>query len=267
MSSYVVTGTSRGLGLEFVKQLSQNPHNTVFAIARNPDAATKLQKLAAQRTNLHVIKADITDPQSLVTAATDVSKVTNGTLDVLINNAVSINQAVGALPPSQIPLDVEATREFFKTAYESSLYGAIWTTNAFLPLIERGNAKKIIHISTGMANQQLIKKTGIPNLVDYSVAKGALNIIVAKYAAELEPKGIKVAALSPGWVDTWEGLKPVEYDGIVQYLLQSFQKMWPDLKGMIRPEESVKMVLEVIENLTSEQSGLMISHHGDENWI
>ncbi|KAK3312141.1 putative short-chain dehydrogenases/reductase [Apodospora peruviana] len=267
MSSYAITGTSRGLGLEFVRQLSQSPNNTVFAIARNPDSATKLQDLASQRPNLHVIKADITDPQSLSSAAASISKITNGTLDVLINNAVSTNQAAAPVPPSQIPLDVTATTEFFRVAYESSLFGAIWTTNAFLPLIEAGKDKKIVHISTAMADQHLIKNTGISLTVDYAVAKGAMNVLVAKYAAELAPKGIKVVALSPGWVDTFEGPKPAEYEGFVEYLLNSFRKIWPDLKGQIVPEESVRMVLEVVDGLSEEQSGLMISHHGNEDWI
>ena len=56
-------------------------------------------------------------------------------------------------------------------------------------------------------------------------------------------------------------------EGVVQYLLQSFQKAYPDLKGMITPKESVKQVLEVIENLNTEQTGLMISHHGNQEWI
>jgi hypothetical protein len=54
---------------------------------------------------------------------------------------------------------------------------------------------------------------------------------------------------------------------MIQYLLQNFKKVAPDLEGQIRPEESIKMVLEVIENLTAEQCGLMISHHGNEEWI
>jgi len=207
MPSYAVTGTSRGLGLEFVKQLSQDPSNTVFAIVRNPDSAANLKQLAAQRSsnNIHIVKADITDPQSLVAAAAEISKATDGALDVLINNAVSVNAAAAALSPSQIPLDVAGTREFFKASIDSALYGAVWTTNAFLPLIEKGTLKKIIHISTGMADAKTTKLTGIPGLVDYSAAKGAMNVLVGKYAAELEPKGIKVVAISPGWVDTWEG--------------------------------------------------------------
>jgi NAD(P)-dependent dehydrogenase (short-subunit alcohol dehydrogenase family) len=204
MSSYAITGTSRGLGLEFVRQLSLNPSNTVFAIVRSPATATKLQQLASQRPNIHIITADITDPSSLVSAAAAISTLTSGALDVLINNAVATNPSSGLLPPSQIPLSTTGANEFFATSLTSSLYGTIWTTNAFLPLIEKGTAKKIVHISTGMADPKLIKQTGIASAVDYSVAKGAMNILVAKYAAELEPKGIKVAAISPGWVDTLE---------------------------------------------------------------
>jgi hypothetical protein len=56
-------------------------------------------------------------------------------------------------------------------------------------------------------------------------------------------------------------------EGVVQYLLQSFQKAYPDLQGMIAPKESVKQVLEVIDNLSTEQTGLMISHHGNQEWV
>jgi hypothetical protein len=61
--------------------------------------------------------------------------------------------------------------------------------------------------------------------------------------------------------------EPAELEGFNQYLLASFQKIWPALKGQLKPEESVEMVLEVIETLTAEQSGFMISHHGNEDWI
>jgi hypothetical protein len=51
------------------------------------------------------------------------------------------------------------------------------------------------------------------------------------------------------------------------YLLKSFQKVLPDIKGRITPEESIRQVLDVIENLTTEQTGFMISHHGNEEWF
>jgi len=56
-----------------------------------------------------------------------------------------------------------------------------------------------------MADTDLVLKAGVSYAVPYSASKAALNLVVAKYAAELGPKGVKVLALSPGWVDTDEG--------------------------------------------------------------
>lgn len=78
-------------------------------------------------------------------------------------------------------------------------------TNALLPLILKGSEKKIVHISSGMADTELVLKSKVAYAVPYSTSKAALNLVVAKYAAELGPKGVKVLSLSPGWVDTDEG--------------------------------------------------------------
>ena len=63
MSVYVVTGASRGLGLEFIKQLSAKG-STVFACARNPDQAEELKKLVDNK-KVYSIKLDTTNEQSL----------------------------------------------------------------------------------------------------------------------------------------------------------------------------------------------------------
>lgn len=62
-------------------------------------------------------------------------------------------------------------------------------------------------------------------------------------------------------------LETPEVEFFEDYLLKGFQKVIPDIKGRITPEESIRQVLDVIENLTTEQTGFMISHHGDENWF
>src|SRR3569833_3370543 len=107
MSSFAVAGASRGIGYEFIVQLSSDPSNTVFALVRNPDGAAKLRALASKRNNIHVIKTDVSDPRSLIEAAAAVSAVTSGTLDVLIHNAVAQDPSTANLSASQLPLDSE----------------------------------------------------------------------------------------------------------------------------------------------------------------
>ncbi|KAK3388013.1 hypothetical protein B0H63DRAFT_542552 [Podospora didyma] len=269
MSSYAITGASRGLGREFVRQFCQNPFNIVFALVRSPDSATKLKELSQENTNIHIIKADVTNPQSMIDAAAQISAISGDKLDVLIHNAVAYNQASAHLTPSQIPLDEEATHQMFGDALSTSLYGMIWATNAFLPLIENGTSKKIIHLSTALVDQDVTKKVGMAQQVDYVVGKAALNVLVAKYAVELESKGIKMLAIAPGWVDTYDGPlpKPTELEAMNAEILRRFQKADPNFgAGQLTMEDSVRMQLEVIAGLDMEQSGTFVSHHGDQSW-
>ncbi|KAF4458715.1 Short-chain dehydrogenase reductase SDR [Fusarium albosuccineum] len=261
MASYVITGASKGIGREFVRQLSQNPSNTVFAIVRDPEAAKA--KLVSND-NVHIIKGDVTDPASILAAASQVSDISNGKLDVLIHNSNAVDFQTFELLPSQIPFDVEATKKFYELPFATNIYGGIWTTNAFLPLIEKGTVKKIIHISSGMADTDLILGSGLPFSVAYAVAKAGVNVQIAKYAAELAPKGIKTLALSPGWVDTYEGPlpKPAEMVQGVESLKQLFLKYDPELNGQISPEESVRDQLHVIGKLDEKMSGSFLSQRG-----
>lgn len=285
MSSYAITGASKGIGLEFVRQLAANTSNTVLAIVRNPKSSD-ISELASKYPNVHVVNGDVTDPKSILEAASTASTITGGKLDVLIHNSNAIDPATMALSPSQFLFDAEAVRAAFEPSLVTAIYGGLWATNAFLPLIEKGSQKKIVHISTAMADTDFINKTGISYGVAYSVAKAGMNVQVAKYAAELAPKGIKVLALSPGWVDTWEGKwtfprlvakmvdsnmipgeKPAEVVQGEEFMLKQFQIADPELKGQIQPEESVSKCLEVIERLDEKSSGLLLSHHGDrERW-
>ena len=285
MASYVIAGASRGLGREWIRQLASNKSNTAIALVRSPESSSALQELASQHSNVHIVKADVTDPKSLESAAAEVSTITGGKLDVLVYNPAIIDY--GHYTPSQLPQDDAELRNVFKNSIDIQIYGAIWTTNAFLPLIEQGTEKKIVHISTGMSDTDFIRTTGIPVVVPYSVGKAALNVLVAKYATELAPKGIKVLALSPGWVDTYEGPRecslvhdlclpltnlsavpvPDAYAAMQASLLEPFRKVDPSLTGSIDPEESVRSQLDVIGRLDEKLSGSLVGHHGDKNWF
>ncbi|KAF3068259.1 hypothetical protein CFAM422_008052 [Trichoderma lentiforme] len=264
MPSYAITGASKGIGREFVRQLAQSPSNTVLALVRDPESPG-IKALAQSHSNIHIIKADTTDPQSILAAAEQASKILGGKLDVFIHNSNSVDLSTFSLPPSKVPFDVEATRKFYEEPLKTAVYGGAWATNAFLPLIEKGDLKKIAHITSSMAQPEVILGAGVDYAVAYSIAKAGLNVQVAKYAAELAPKGIKTVAICPGWVDTHEGPKPPQLVEATEVMLNQFRKIEPDLKGQITAEESVSQQLRVIDALDAARSGTTIRARFFEN--
>lgn len=168
------------------------------------------------------------------------------------------------LAPSQLtdPEHLDHVKEMFAKSIESNVMGAIYVTNSFLPLIEQGKEKKIVHISTGLADTDIIMGSGIAGLVPYSTSKAMMNSIVAKYGVELQPKGIHVVAMSPGWVDT----SPVPQEAL-EWMAGMFRKVDPNVIGRISVEESVKDQLQTIETLSWDVQGRMISQHGDRRWF
>ncbi|KAJ7837386.1 hypothetical protein B0H14DRAFT_3141452 [Mycena olivaceomarginata] len=182
MSSYVITGASRGIGLEFVRQLSTNSENKVFALVRNKATATKLKNLA--RNNVTILEADVTDGKALQLAAAEVSKATDNKLDYLINNA-------GATTDPGLTLD-----------QLTNAISVVHSTNAFLPLLKNGSAKKVLTVGSALGDSELTLKAQVTGRVGYSIGKAALNMVVAKYAAQYKAEGFVFLSINPGSVDT-----------------------------------------------------------------
>ncbi|KAL7938706.1 hypothetical protein V8C35DRAFT_85819 [Trichoderma chlorosporum] len=254
MPSYAITGASKGIGREFVRQLAQNPSNTVIALIRNLESPD-IKALAQKHSNVHLIKADATDPQSLLAAADQASAILGGKLDVFIHNSNSVDYSQFGTTPSKIPFDVEATRAFYELPQQTAIWGAAWATNAFLPLIEKGDVKKIAHITSSICQKEFILDAGIDYALAYAIAKSGMNVQVAKYAVELAPKGIKTVAICPGWVATSEGPSSPEATQATEVMLKQFQKVEPDLTGQMTVEESVSQQLNVIDKLDAARSG------------
>jgi len=138
-------------------------------------------------------------------------------------------------------------------------------------MIRKGGVKKIVVISSGMGDIE-ITRTGIANAVVYSTMKAAVNMVVAKFTAELKGEGIKLLALCPGVVDTQdlqnEDTKRTEQEEKdYQAEMDVLRQMAPAWPGPMTPAESVKKMMEVIENLGEENNGAFLSHHGDKNWL
>ncbi|KAF4950574.1 hypothetical protein FSARC_13142 [Fusarium sarcochroum] len=229
MPSYGITGASKGIGREFVHQISRDSPNVVFAIVRDVEAA--IPKFPTS-SNVHIIKGDVTDPVSLLEAAEQVSKINGG------------------------------KPQLFRGPFTTAILGGLWATNAFLPLIEKGSEKKIVHISSTAADVGFVRTAGITWGVAYGVAKAGLNTQIARYAVELSPKGIKTLALSPGWVNTYEGPLPKspELQQYQELQRSHYSKVYGDIDGPISPEASVRKSLQIIGELDETMSGQFLPH-------
>jgi NAD(P)-dependent dehydrogenase (short-subunit alcohol dehydrogenase family) len=273
MPSYLITGASRGLGYAFIRHLAAIPGNTVLGMVRDKQAT--LARLSKDGiTNVPIVQADITDREALTTAYEEVAKITAGShsshasLDILINNAAVINErsAYLTLPDDDLTL----LEEDIMSSFRANVVGVANTINIFLPLLRAGKGKKIITISSGMADTELINRFSVPIAAPYSISKAAVNALVAKYNAALgKSEGLLFMALSPGLVDTSEG-KPMSEQAIqgAQAMGAMFQEYAPDFTGPISPEKSVEMCLEVIGRATVEEfGGAFVSHYGNQQWL
>jgi NAD(P)-dependent dehydrogenase (short-subunit alcohol dehydrogenase family) len=147
----------------------------------------------------------MTDPKSLTIAASEVSKITNDSVDHLIVNGAYLDTKAYFITPTEFIGQEDLLRSEFINNLDVNVLGVIYSINAFIPLIRKGSVKKITVISTGLAELELSQKANIGFSVLYSSTKAATNIVVAKYAAELRREGIILLALSPGVVDTATG--------------------------------------------------------------
>lgn len=142
MASYLVTGASRGIGLELTKQLLELPVSQVgkvFAVTRS-DSSAPLRDLVEKSPDRAVhITASVDDTESVQRAARDVkAKLGTQGLDVLVNNAGQQAFAPGGTktaPPEQLA-----------HLFDVNVIGPHRMIAAFLPLLETGNQKKVINV-------------------------------------------------------------------------------------------------------------------------
>ncbi|KAJ7829041.1 hypothetical protein B0H13DRAFT_1655900 [Mycena leptocephala] len=255
MSSYVITGAARGIGLEFVSQLSADSSNTIFALVRNKSTAAALSSLPGN--NITILEAELTDVESVLSAANAVSEATGGRLDYLINNAGIHDQSKTTLDtfPTQDALDQDLLENF-----RVNTLGTIHTTNAFLPFLRARTTKKVITLSTGAADLAFVTGTSSSRQVGYAISKAALNMAVAKFAAALKQEGFVFLALSRGSWTRRRNVRTPQQSEEYKAWTQALTKIAPNFSGPLTPQASVKMMLEVIYRWTVEDTGAFVSH-------
>ncbi|MBB5207743.1 SDR family oxidoreductase [Chiayiivirga flava] len=202
MQRILITGANRGLGLEFATQLlARGAH--VVATCRDPAKANALNHLAAAHPGrLHVLPLDVSQPATIDELVRETALVFDG-LDTLINNA-------GVLVPGERfgSLDVQTMEHTFRV----NAVGPVLVTQACADLLRRGTTPKVANVSSQLGSIGHCGSFGTPS---YSISKAALNMGMVQLAHALEPDGIPVLLLHPGWARTDMGGPNAQVDPAV----------------------------------------------------
>ncbi|WP_028920239.1 SDR family oxidoreductase [Pseudoxanthomonas suwonensis] len=194
----LVTGATRGIGLETVRQLARAGVHTLLAGRDRARAVEASLDLQSQGFPVEAIALDVNDGASIREAAAEVQR-RHGRLDILVNNAgILIDDA--ALKPSQQSL------ETWRATFETNLFAVVEVTRAFLPLLQASPSGRIVNVSSILASLALHVDPSSPiygiKLPAYNASKSALNAFTVHLAWELRETAIKVNAIHPGAVKT-----------------------------------------------------------------
>lgn len=180
MKHIVITGTSRGIGLELVKLFSGMGHK-VLALSRN---FKPLKEMSLP--GVEVIGCDINKPEELKQLES-YFKDNNQTVDVLINNAGAILNKSFA----------ETTPDDFRRVYETNVFGVVALLQSLLPFMDKTG--HVVNISSMGGVQGSMK---FPGLSAYSSSKGALITLTEMLAEEYKDSGPSFNVLALGAVQT-----------------------------------------------------------------
>jgi NAD(P)-dependent dehydrogenase (short-subunit alcohol dehydrogenase family) len=188
MKTALITGANKGIGFEVARQLGVRGFH-VFVGARDPhkgrDATEALKKDGGIAT---FVALDVSDPQSITDAVHTVSEIVDH-LDVLVNNAGIVLEEDAAIAQ----LSVETILKTFQT----NTLGPLRVTQAFLPLLLRGQAPRVVNVSSGGGQLSDGMDTWAPA---YCLSKTALNAVTGLFAAAV--LDISINSVCPGWVRT-----------------------------------------------------------------
>jgi NAD(P)-dependent dehydrogenase (short-subunit alcohol dehydrogenase family) len=202
----LVTGANQGIGLQIAKDLAAHRF-TVLVGSRNferGEAAAKEVGLDA-----HALQLDVTD-QGSITAAAERVRNEFGRLDVLIQNAAisttrkrfgqSVEEYAKTTRPSNVSIDE------MRAVWDTNVFGVLSVYHAMLPLLRGTPGARIVNVSSGVGSLTTNSDPAYAYRAIfgpvYPASKTALNALTLAMALELEPEGIKVNAVSPGYTST-----------------------------------------------------------------
>lgn len=188
MPTLLITGSNRGLGLEFARQYAADGWR-VLACCRAPEEATALQALAdgaPGRVTLHAL--DVADLSAIDALA---GSLRGTPIDLVINNAGIYPDRHGGFGHT----DYDA----WMMAFLVNTMAPMRVAEAFAPHLDLGRGKTIATVSSKMGSLDDNTSGGC---YLYRSSKAAVNMVVKSLSLDLAPRGIRAVVLHPGWVQT-----------------------------------------------------------------
>lgn len=198
MKTWLITGSSRGIGLEHVRQ-ALAAGDKVIAACREPARADALAALReAQPARLRLETLDVADAASVQALA---DRLAGEPIDVLLNNAGIYGPPgtpgwpEGAAAQSLQGMDCAHWEHLFRT----NVMGPFRMTAALLPNLLAGQRRLVVMMSSDLGSIEM-NTQGTSHA--YRSSKAALNMLARGLAIDLQAQGVKVVALAPGWTRT-----------------------------------------------------------------
>lgn len=225
MSTVMIIGASRGIGLELTSQYANN-QDTVIACARDLSAAPLLTELAGSNDKISMEELDIANPGSIEAAA---SKIGGGAIDTVIIVAGDAGGAHQAIDD----VDIEA----WHRTLDINTIGPTLVARAFKPnLAASGNGNLMI-----LTSQLAASTWPMGGMLIYSTTKAAVSKVGQILALDWKDDPIIVSLMHPGWVQTDMG----------------------GPHAQITAQESASGIRDVIAGLSKEDSGNFYKWNGE----
>ncbi len=227
MPSIFITGSNRGLGLEWVRQCADDGWR-VFATCCHPAEAFELRKLAEQYPQVSIHRLDVTIAEDIRAI---IWEMEGEPIDILLSNAGVYLEKGGP------EFGCFRYQEWAQT-FAVNTMGSMRIAEALIDNVTRSDRKLIVAISSHMGSIADIQN---PDSYYYRSSKAALNAAMQGLSVQLRPLGIGVLILHPGGVKT---------------------RMGPP--GGITPEKSIREMRQVIDRFTLADSGRFLQYDGTE---
>lgn len=229
MSTALITGANRGIGLELIRQYAADGWR-VLACCRQPDSADALNKLALQHPGLvHIHQLDVSDLAQIDHLA---KALADESIDLLMNNA-------GVYSDDDFKGFGHTNYEKWMHAFQVNTMAPLKMAEAFVKQVAKSEKKIIATISSKMGS---IDDNTSGGAYLYRSSKVAVNMVVKSLSLDLKDQGITAVVFNPGWVLTDMG----------------------GPNAVIPVEQSVRGLRKVIGQLTQADSGKFFNYDGAE---